>query len=353
MSDVQRILMIGAGGMAKGWLRRFMPNFSDRLRVVGLVDVNGEALAESGDFLELPAERRFDDTRGALDAVEADAAFIVVPPAFHTPLTVACLEAGLDVLCEKPISDTWDGCLEMLAAKRRTGRKVQIIQNYRDTPRVQTVRSVLSDGRLGALHYLYGRFAADYRVRGAWGMWRHSLKHSLLLEGAVHHFDQLRHLSGGDCRTIAGFDWNPAGSSFDHESSALFVMLMDGDVRAVYEGNNSEGGWQNSWHREYYRAECQAGAVLVDSDDQVKVLEHDPKAGLRETVLDPVRTAWPDGHSVQIDRFLTWRDGGPQPPTVLDDNLKSAAMLFAAIRASETGQVVDVAAMAAEAGEPQ
>ena len=46
--------------------------------------------------------------------------------------------------------------------------------------------------------------------------------------------------------------------------------------------------------------------------------------------------------------FLDWLDGGPPPGTTLADNLQSAAMLFAAIQASETGQTVDVQAMVRE-----
>jgi hypothetical protein len=52
-----------------------------------------------------------------------------------------------------------------------------------------------------------------------------------------------------------------------------------------------------------------------------------------------------EGHLWLIDEFLTWLAGGPTPATVLDDNIKTAAMLFGAIEASRSSQVVDVGAM--------
>ena len=49
-----------------------------------------------------------------------------------------------------------------------------------------------------------------------------------------------------------------------------------------------------------------------------------------------------------IDEWLNWLDGGPAPDTVLDDNLKSVAMVFGAIEASRMNTVVDVEKMVAE-----
>ena len=54
----KRCLMIGAGGMAGSWIRGILPDFRDRLEIVGLVDVSETALADSGDFLGLDPERR-------------------------------------------------------------------------------------------------------------------------------------------------------------------------------------------------------------------------------------------------------------------------------------------------------
>lgn len=58
-----------------------------------------------------------------------------------------------------------------------------------------------------------------------------------------------------------------------------------------------------------------------------------------------VSVQW-EGHNAIICQFLDWLDGSPEPPTVISDNIKSAAMLFGAIEASETNQSVDVVAKA-------
>src|SRR4030081_1554064 len=84
-SSRKRCLMIGAGGMADEWIRRILPEFGERLQIVGLVDVSELALAAAGDFLGLDERQRFTQLATAFDAVEADFCIVVIPAAFHKP----------------------------------------------------------------------------------------------------------------------------------------------------------------------------------------------------------------------------------------------------------------------------
>jgi len=282
MAAQHRMLMVGAGGMAGNWLRRFLPVFGERLQIAALVDVNRQVLDSAADFLGLPAHRRFTDMAAAFAQVEADCCGIAIPPRYHRDAAVLAAEHGLHILSEKPIADRWEDCLAIVRVVRTAGVKMEVIQNYRYTPRIATFKQVLTDGRLGKLHYLLGRFAADYRRPNSWGApFRHEMEHALLIEGSIHHFDQLRNLSGADCATMAGWEWNPGVSSFRGECLGMYVAQMTNAVRAAYEGNGAAAGWQNTWHGEYYRAECEGGAVVLDRDHVVRTQEHQPGRGLR------------------------------------------------------------------------
>ncbi len=189
-------------------------------------------------------------------------------------------------------------------------------------------------------------------------MFRHEMAHGLLIEGGIHHLDQLRNLCGADCETIAGWDWNPgqvrgdtaawqSSDAFDGEACALLVMRMTNGSFASYEGNNLATGKTNSWHGEYYRVECEGGAAVLDRDHIVRIEERSAAGTLQTREISPVEIVW-DGHQAVAAEFLDWLDGGPPPATILDDNLQSTAMLFAAIRAAETGMTVDVQKMVQE-----
>ena len=79
----KRCLMIGAGGMARGWIRRFLPGFADRLEIVALVDIDPKVLAEQADFLGLSADARFTDYKAAFRTADADFCIVVTPPWVH------------------------------------------------------------------------------------------------------------------------------------------------------------------------------------------------------------------------------------------------------------------------------
>jgi predicted dehydrogenase len=162
----------------------------------------------------------------------------------------------------------------------------------------------------------------------------------------------LRNLTGGDCHTIAGWEWNPPWSTSKGEFNAMYALKMTNGVHAAYEGNGTAGGEQNTWHEEAYRAECEEGAATVGRDRIVRIHRFRRGGGLVAEEVPLVKPANPghaalrdQGHGAVIGQFLDWLDGGPAPETTLEDNVRSAAIVFAAIEASRTNQTVDVAAM--------
>ncbi len=344
MSEKKRCLMVGAGGMASAWIRSFYPGFNDRHEIVALADINAEVLHSAGDFLELPRDQRYTDMETAFAEVDADYCTIVIPPAIHKDAVMLAVERKMDILSEKPIADTWSACVDIYNAVSKAGLKMHVIQNYRYSSRMLTMRQVLRDGELGRINYIQGRFAADYREYGAWGAFRYDIPHTLLVEGAVHHFDMMRNLSGGDCRTIAGWEWNRPWSSFQGDCCAMFLLDMTNGVKAAYEGSCLGAAKQNSWHQEYYRAECEGGAVAIGKDGVTRIYRHTPGTGMRVEDVKPVVPEH-DGHRWLINEFLEWLDGGPAPDTSLEQNIKSVAMVFGAIEASRTGTAVNVEGM--------
>src|SRR5262249_9202658 len=128
------------------------------------------------------------------------------------------------------------------------------------------------------------------------------------------------------------------------EFNNLYVLEMANDVRASYEGSGTAAGTQNTWHQESYRAECEHGALAIDADRTVWISQHTPGQGLRTEEV-PAPAGGLEGPHWLVNEFLDWLDGGPTPDTVVDENLKSAVMVFAAIEASRTNQVMDVEAM--------
>jgi predicted dehydrogenase len=349
--------MIGVGGMARHWTNVVWGTHQNRMTFAGLVDVNADLLNSAGETLGVAPNRRYTSAAQAFAEVEAEFCCIVTPPQFHREAVQLACGRGMHILSEKPIAHTWDDCCAIVRAVQHAGVKMMVTQNYRYTPRILTLKQAV--GELGAVNYAVCRYAADYRLPLSWGAaFRHQMPHALLVEASIHHFDQLRNLTNADCETLSGFEWHPGqlrgddahytgSDSFRGETNGLYVMKMTGGAFAHYEGNNLTTGKQNSWHSEYYRVECEGGAAVLDSDHVVRIESRSKDGTL---VTREVKTIRPqhEGHVAIGAQYLDWLDEGPAPVTVLADNIKSAAMMFAAIRSGATGSAVDVQAMVKE-----
>jgi predicted dehydrogenase len=267
----------------------------------------------------------------------------------------------LDILSEKPIAATWEDCCAIYRTVKNSGVRMMVTQNYRFSPRILTLKKAVA--QIGAVNYVVARYAVDYRIRNTWeSAFRHEIPHTLLVEGGIHHLDQIRNLTGENIRTIAGYEWNPdasrggterfAGSdSFDGEPCGLYVIEM-GSAFANYEGNNVATGKQNGWSGEYYRVECEGGAAILDSDDIVRIEERDMADGpCGETRMREISLETPQwsGHQAIAAQFVEWLEGGAVPATFFSDNIQSNAALFAAIDASTRRETIDVQKMLRDA----
>jgi len=316
-------IMVGVGGMARHWLEEFWAPFRERMEWAALVDVNPEALASTGEKLGVPASAQFTSVREAMEKVEADFCCVVTPPAFHQEAIELACDRKLHILSEKPIADTWEACCAIYQKVQQSGVKMQVTQNYRYNTNIQTLKKAVSE--LGEINYVIARYASDYRVRNSWGKFRHEIPHTLLVEGGIHHLDQIRHLTESNCLSITGYEWHPGqtrgdnsqwqgSDSFDGEPCALFSMQMSGGRFASYEGNNLATGKQNSWSAEYYRVECEGGAAILDNDYTVRIEERGEGGAVKTREVAEVKLPYV-GHGMMPFQFLEWLDGGPTPPT--------------------------------------
>jgi predicted dehydrogenase len=112
----------------------------------------------------------------------------------HADIVVAALEAGADVITEKPMATTAEACRRILEAERRTGRRVDVAFNYRFSPTSRRLKEIILSGAIGEIvsvdfhWYLDTQHGADYFRR--WHAFR-ACSGSLFVHKATHHFDLL------------------------------------------------------------------------------------------------------------------------------------------------------------------
>ena len=344
MKKPLRYVIVGTGGWGGCWCASVLPRLAqlDKAVAVAAADLSPEALKNAQDHLKLPPEKLYTDFRKAIAENDADFGIVVVPPAHHEKVVDAMLAKKLHVLSEKPISDTMAGCARIYRKVKKARRKMAVTMSHRFDQDKQSLERLIRSGKFGGLDYVIGRNTWNYRKFPVWGAFRYKIPDTLLVEGTVHHFDVMRALAASDARTVYAKTWNPPWSEFKGDCQALITVEMVNGVRVFYEGAKANATMLNGWSQDYWRAECDKATLELDQR-RLRVITGALGRNSRvEEVPLEQQPAWSNPWIAEM--FCDWLLGGDAPPTQLDDNIRCAALLFAAIESAHSGKVVDVGA---------
>lgn len=193
-----RIALIGTGGRSEMYIRAVLGTHSDTAELVALSDVNpgrvdyyqkliGE-LGGTGPVRSFePAQLTAFIKENGIDRV-----IVTTPDYTHADYIVEALEAGADVVVEKPLTIDADGCRRITSAVAATGRNVVVTFNYRYSPRNSALKEIIQSGVIGKVTSVDFSWVLD-TVHGAdyFRRWHREKKNSggLLIHKASHHFD--------------------------------------------------------------------------------------------------------------------------------------------------------------------
>ncbi len=121
------------------------------VEVVALCDPDTDRLAAARD--EFGIDTTFTDADELFASGAADLASIATPNRFHAPLTIAAFDAGLHVLCEKPMAMNANEAQQMVDAAQNAGRKLGIHFNHRMNPATQWIGRFAHAGDLGEVYF--------------------------------------------------------------------------------------------------------------------------------------------------------------------------------------------------------
>ncbi|WP_222853378.1 Gfo/Idh/MocA family protein [Fodinicola acaciae] len=258
-----RYAIVGLGSRAQMYLDACVGAHRDVAELVAVADVNrgriGHHLRRIG--ADLPAYASVEEL---LAAQTVDRVIVTTPDYTHASIVIAALEAGADVIVEKPLTIDADSCRDIAATIEKTGKSVTVTFNYRYSPRNSALREVIAAGQIGKVTSVHFEWVLD-TAHGAdyYRRWHREKAKSggLLVHKASHHFDLVNwwihdiptrvYASGGlrfygsENASARGLVDRPPRGSIDVASRDPFMLDMreNPTLKALYLDNESYDGY--------------------------------------------------------------------------------------------------------------
>lgn len=335
--------------MSKEWIRvlQRIPN----LELVGLVDIfEQNAIARATEF-NLENVRIGTDLTQMLEVTKANVVFDCSIPEAHYEVALIAFQHGAHVLGEKPLADSMARAIEMVNTAEASNRVHAVMQNRRFDPNILRVKQFLETSEIGNITTVN----ADFFIAAHFGGFRDSMKHVLLLDMAIHTFDQMRFMTDADPVSVYCLEFNPKDSWYAQGSSAHCIFEMTNGMVFNYRGSWCSEGFHTTWESDW-RIVGTKGTVRWDGGNHPKAQIISGRGGFhsefQEFELPSLKLPYHmgslenseiiSGHEGLIRDFVRRLELGRTPETLSNDNIKSLAMVFAAIESAEMGLRVPV-----------
>jgi predicted dehydrogenase len=331
-----RAVVVGAGSISGAW---FPPLRAEKAEVAGVVDLNREvAERRVAEFdLDCPISTDLD---GTLKKTQPDFVVDLTIPEAHCAVTCTALRAGCHVIGEKPMASSMAEARRMVRTAERTGRLYMVSQSRRWNRLHDRVRRTVTGGKIGTLSVAN----CDFYLAAHFTGFRNEMPSPLLLDMAIHHFDLARAMTGADPVTVYAKEFNPVGSWTKGDDAASCIFEMTDRVVFTYRGSWCAEGCQTSWNGDW-RFVGDRGTLLCEQDSEPVGEVVAGKTGFRRR-LKPLRVPkTPLRHETMrgaLREMLRFLRTGRTPQTECHDNIRSLAMVFAAIESSKRGRRVPV-----------
>jgi predicted dehydrogenase len=346
MSEL-KIVVVGAGFAARVvHLPGYQAVGQPVAAICDLVEERAQALAKQHNVPNV-----YSDWREMVERERPDIVSVCLPNALHREITLAALEAGAHVLCEKPLATSVAEAHEMFEAARKAGKLLMAAQHLRFEAGARAIKRV-SDG--GALGEIYHTEASVLRRLGipTWGAF-HQKSASFggaLLDIGVHVLDQAMWLIGNpkplrvsavtqqkfgrrpEIASLLRDAWDP--ERFDVEDFAVAFVRFAGGASLILRA---------SWAahvQELERYQVQILGTEGGATTRPPALYHLRNGVIADEEFKNVRAA--NTYEGQARAFLAAVRGEREPPVQEEETMNVQRILNAAYRSAEEGREVEV-----------
>jgi predicted dehydrogenase len=333
----EKAVVVGAGGISGAW---FPPLLAEKVNVVGVVDMNVEAAQKRIEQYDLKCEAS-SDLASLLKKTQPDFVVDLTIPDAHYTVTTTALKLGFPVIGEKPMAASMTQARKMVKASEDSGKLYMVSQSRRWNAHHDVTQRVLKSGVLGEITTVN----CDFYLGCHFGGFRDEMESPLILDMAIHHFDQARFFTGLDPVAVYAHEFNPKGSWYKGDVSAICIFEMNNGAVFTYRGSWCAEGCHTSWDG-HWRFIGEKGTLLLENDTQIRGQivakeNNDFNRPLKDIKIPKPTLKYIAMHGA-LREMLEYLRKGTIPQTECHDNIKSLAMVFAAMESARKGKRVEV-----------
>lgn len=168
MEQTIHVGIIGTGGIANG---KHMPSLAklDNVEMIAFCDIEMEKAQQAATKYGTADAKVYADYMALLQDPKIDVVHVLTPNDSHAVITIAALEAGKHVMCEKPMAKKAADARRMLEAAKKSGKKLTIGYQTRHTAESKYLKQLCTDGVLGEIYYAKA-LAIRRRAVPTWGV---------------------------------------------------------------------------------------------------------------------------------------------------------------------------------------
>ncbi len=315
-----RAAVVGTGNISGAHIEGLL-TFPDRCRIAALVDIYPEKAEEKKKKYGLEDARVFASLEEMLaSGIKIDLVHVCTPPSAHAEVAIRAMDAGMNVLVEKPMAPSLKECDEMLAAERRNGVTMGCIAQNRFRNSIYKLKKVADSGLAGKIRCAHvdslwwrGHCYYDLWWRGTW----EKEGGGPTLNHAVHHIDMINWIQGELPAEVTAVLANVMHDNSEAEDLSFAALTYaDGSVAQVTSSVVHHGEEQG------LVLQCEKAKLAAPWSCVAEITQANgfPVPGHNQELMNRLEEAYaalPDlpyeGHTGEIENMLSALEKGERP----------------------------------------
>ena len=340
--DKLRVGVIGCGSIAQ---HRHLPEyaFNDNVVIVAVCDSNE---SRANEVAEKYSAKAYVDYKELIQSGEVDLVSVCTPNYLHAPISIDALNAGIHVLCEKPMATSQEEAEAMIEAANNSGKKLMIAHNQRFVKSHQKARQLIESGDIGRIYSFRTAFGhggpEGWSVDGkeSWFFQKEKAFIGAMGDLGVHKTDLIRYVLGEEIVEVGAFVETSAKNFSDVDDNAVCVL-------------KSESGIIGTLAASWAYVSKEDNSTIIYGEKAILRLEDDPNNSLivqyttGETVnyqLGKIQSNEAGGqqNTHVVEQFVDCVLNDKEPLINGEEGMKSLAVILAALNSRDTRQIARV-----------